>query len=164
MNPQEFSWTEDQQVTVVNPTDQPYSFKVHSKEYVLGPQKIAKMPGYIAWVYVYGMSTQLAQADGKFASWNEEGFRQQYYQKLVKNVDAIVQDIQEEPEPAINTFDEEDDHATLPTDTPSAAEVANTLAADEDEQESKGPVEVKKTPVPDYAQVKPMQAKASKAN
>lgn len=67
------------------------------------------MPGYIAWVYVYGLATQLAQADGVFNRWNEEGFRQEYYDKLVSGVDAIVQSVETvEDEPEVTTFDEAD--------------------------------------------------------
>jgi hypothetical protein len=110
MNPKEFSWSEDQQVTVVNPTDNPYKFKVHNKDYAVGAHKTVKMPGYIAWVYVYGLSTQLAQADGVFNRWNEEDFRPTYYEKLVKSVDALVQDVEEIEEPEVtSTFDEIDE-------------------------------------------------------
>lgn len=64
------------------------------------------MPGYIAWVYVYGLSTQLVQADGKFNRWNEEGFRQEYYEKLVSGVDPVMQAIEVEPQPLVETLDE----------------------------------------------------------
>lgn len=104
MNPQEFSWTEDQQVTVTNPTSDDFTWKVHGKEYMLGAGKTAKMPGFIAWLYVYGQSVKMTQADGVFARWNEEGFRQEYYDKFVAGVDELVQ-IVAEPEPEITTFD-----------------------------------------------------------
>lgn len=106
MNPLEFSWTEDQQITVTNPTAETYKFKVHSKEYQIEPGRSAKMPGYIAWVYVYGLSTQLAQADGVFNRWNEEGFRQEYYEKLVSGVDPVMQAVEIEPQPLVETLDE----------------------------------------------------------
>ena len=107
MKPTEFSWTEDQQVTVTNPTADTYRFKVHNKDYELGAGQTAKMPGYIAWVYVYGLATQLAQADGKFSSWNEEGFRQQYYEKLVAGADPIVQQVVVEPQSQVEVLDTE---------------------------------------------------------
>lgn len=103
MNPDEFSWTEDQQITVTNPTADDFSFKVHGKDYVLEAGRTAKMPGYIAWVYVYEQSVKAVQADGKFNRWNEEGFRQEYFDKFVAGVDNIVQMVEVEPE--IQTFD-----------------------------------------------------------
>lgn len=164
MNPKEFSWTEDQQVTVTNPTDLPYKFKVHNKEYELGAHKTAKMPGYIAWVFVYGLSSQICQAEGNFLRWNEEGYRQEYYDRLVKNVDSIMQAVEEEDEPAVNTFDEEDaeDPDDIPADTPTAAAAANALAGDEDEEEGE-PDQPAETPPPAPAAaapagVKPMTA------
>lgn len=120
MNPLEFSWKEDQQVTVTNPTAETYKFRVHSKEYELGAGKSAKMPGYIAWVYVYGLASKMCQADGNFNRWNEEGYRQEYYEKLVAGVDALVQDVQIEEKPLVQHLDdgtdeeEADDESDLP--------------------------------------------------
>lgn len=104
MNPADFSWKEDQQITVTNPTSEDFKFKVHNKDYILEAGKTAKMPGYIAWMYVYGQSTKMAQADREFNRWNEEGFRQQYYDKFVAGVDNLVQ-VVEAVEPEIQTFE-----------------------------------------------------------
>lgn len=98
MNPQDFNWTEDQQVTVTNPTAEAYKFMVHNKNYELPAGATAKMPGYIAWLYVYGLSTQLAQSEGNFNRWNEEGYRQEYYDRLVVGVDKLVQEIEVQPQ------------------------------------------------------------------
>lgn len=107
MDPKDFSWTEDQSVTVTNPTANPYKFMVHSKEYQLGAGQTAKMPGYIAWLYVYGLATQLAQADGKWSRWNEEEFRQEYYQKLIAGVAPLVETIEVEPEPEVELLEDD---------------------------------------------------------
>jgi hypothetical protein len=148
MNPKEFNWSEDQQVTVTNPTDQPYRFKVHNKDYQLGAHKSAKMPGYIAWVYVYGLASQLAQADDVFARWNEEELRQEYFAKVVKNVEQIVNEIEEEPEDfAGATFDEED----LP-DTPE----------DEFTDDAADETTTSQASTPDTSKVQPMTAKGVK--
>lgn len=109
MNPDDFSWTEEQSVTVTNPTSQPFKFMVHSKEYEVGAGQTAKMPGYIAWMYVYGLASQLSQADGNWSRWNEEGFRQEYYGKVVVGADAVVQTIEVEPAPLVQTFDDEEE-------------------------------------------------------
>lgn len=106
MNPDDFAWTEDQQITVTNPTSDDFKFKVHNKDYLLEAGRTAKMPGYIAWMYVYGQATKLVQADGKFNRWNEEGFRQQYYDKFIAGVDELVQVI-ETDEPDVQTFTDE---------------------------------------------------------
>lgn len=98
MNPKEFSWGEDQQVTVTNPTKADYHFKVHSKDYVVDAGATVKMPGFMAWVYVYGLSSQMAQADKEFMHWNEEGFRKQYYEKLVAGADDLVQAVEKQPQ------------------------------------------------------------------
>jgi len=103
MKPNEFSWKEDQQVTVTNPTKKDFTFKVHSKDYVVGAGQTAKMPGYIAWVYVYKLATQMAQAKKDFIHWNEEGFRQKYYDKIVVEAEQAVQTFV--PEPQIETLD-----------------------------------------------------------
>lgn len=124
MDPKEFSWKEDQQVTVTNPTAETYRFKVHNKEYALDAGKTAKMPGYMAWVYVYGLATQICQADKQFARWNEEGFRQEYYEKLVSGVDAIMEPVAIEEKSPIETLDDDIDSeegAENPTNPDSAA-------------------------------------------
>lgn len=105
MNPKEFKWSEDQQVTVVNPTKDDFKFMVHSKEYVIGAGRTAKMPGYIAWMYVYKLATKMAINAGDFNRWNEEGFRNKYYDKLVAGTDEVVQTV--ELDPVVETFDEE---------------------------------------------------------
>lgn len=97
MNPKEFSWAEDQTVTVVNPTDKPFNFKVHNKDYVVQAGQTAKMPGYIGWVYVYGLASQLCQDAKEFGRWNEEGFRKKYYDKVVVGADDVVQQVVVEP-------------------------------------------------------------------
>lgn len=56
------------------------------------------MPGYIAWMYVSGLASRMCQEDGNFARWNEEGYRQEYFDKLVVGVDQLVQEIEFEPE------------------------------------------------------------------
>ena len=111
MNPKDFSWTEDQSVTVTNPTNEDYTWKVHGKDYTLGAGKTAKMPGFIAWLYVYGQSVKMAQADGQFTRWNEEGFRQEYYDKFVAGIDDLVQVVPEE-QPALTVFGEDSETAT----------------------------------------------------
>lgn len=98
MNPLDFDWKEDQQVTVTNPTADSYKFKVHNKDYELPSGATAKMPGYIAWIYVYGLASKLCQEDNNFNRWNEEGYRKEYYSKLVVGVDNLVQTIEFEPE------------------------------------------------------------------
>lgn len=152
MKPDEFPWSEDQTVTVTNPTAETFKFKVHSKEYKLDAGKSAKMPGYIAWVYVYDMASQLCQADGEYMRWNEEGFRQTYYEKVYSGYDPIMEEIAVE-EPSL--VQEVEDTPEVPTDTPSAADVADSIAAEEDEQE---PAE----PVSGSTGVVPMKAKATR--
>lgn len=68
------------------------------------------MPGYIAWLYVYGLATQLAQADGTWYRWNEEEFRQEYYQKLIAGVAPIVETIEVEPQPEVEVVDDDSDN------------------------------------------------------
>jgi hypothetical protein len=119
MNPKEFGWDESQQVTVTNPTGKDYRFKVHNKDYEVKAGQTVKMPGFIAWVYVYGLSTQIAQDENKFSHWNEEGFRQQYYTRLTQDVDNVIQVVETEPE----TFEEDgeemaDDEASEETAEP----------------------------------------------
>lgn len=107
MDPKEFSWTEDQQVTVTNPTSDPYKFKVHNKEYELGAGQTAKMPGYIAWVYVYGLATQISQAEGTFNRWNEEDYRKTYYERLFVGADELVQKVEVEPQPEVTLLEDD---------------------------------------------------------
>ena len=104
MNPKEFSWAEDQQVTVTNPTKNDYKFKVHSKDYQVNAGATAKMPGYIAWVYVYGLATQIAQDDNVFNRWNEEGFRNKYYDMIVAGTDDIVQSVEAVTPESVTNF------------------------------------------------------------
>jgi len=131
MDPKEFSWTEDQQVTVTNPTTETYKFKVHNKEYELGAGQTAKMPGYIAWVYVYGLSTQIAQAENVFNRWNEEDFRQSFYERLVVGTDNLIQKVVVESEPEVTVLgdDEEEgeEESTQPDKTvkPMSAKASN---------------------------------------
>lgn len=98
MNPQEFEWQHDQQVTVSNPTKDNFQFQVGGKDYEVKAGKSVKMPGFIAWNYVYHQASQLAQADGVGTLWNEPTTREEYYEKLVVGIDPSVQDVQEEVE------------------------------------------------------------------
>lgn len=97
MKPSEFDWQEDQQVTVTNPTENDYPFKVHNKDYELKAGETAKMPGYIAWVYVYGVASEMCQKANEFNRWNEEGFRNKYYDKIVVATDAVIEKIEVQP-------------------------------------------------------------------
>jgi hypothetical protein len=134
MDPKEFTWSEEQHVTVTNPTANDYIFKVHGKEYKLGAGRTAKMPGFIAWVYVYGLSTQIAQADGVFNRWNEEGFRQEYYDKLVVGAEDIVQDVVVAPQPEVHVFDEDSNKAKV---APQISTATDEEEGEEPEQEVK---------------------------
>lgn len=98
MKPKEFSWDESQQVTVKNPTEQDFKFKTHSKEYMVKAGQTVKMPGFIAWKYVYSLGCKMAQDAGDFIHWNEEGFRQKYYDKLVVGADTLIQEVVVQPE------------------------------------------------------------------
>lgn len=98
MYPKEFDWKEDQQVTVTNPTSEDFAFMVHSKSYVVAAGSTAKMPGYMAWVYVNKIAVQMAQKAGDFSHWNEEGFRKTYYDKIVVGVDDVMQTVVPEPQ------------------------------------------------------------------
>lgn len=98
MNPKEFPWDESQQITVTNPTKSAFPFKVHNKDYVVEAGETVKMPGFMAWVYVYNQAVKAAQADGVFYKWNEEGFRKEYFDKFVAGIDDIVQAIETQPQ------------------------------------------------------------------
>lgn len=126
MNPKEFAWSEDQQVTVTNPTGDDFKFLVHSKEYVVGAGQTAKMPGFIAWMYVYKLATKMAIDAGDFIHWNEEGFRKTYYDKIVVGVDNVVQTVEQVPE--VETFGDESEDAPeepLKTVKPMVAKAKN---------------------------------------
>lgn len=110
MNPKEFDWSEDQPVTVINPTGQDYQFQVHSKPYIVKAGQTVKMPGFMAWLFVYGLASQMAQDAGEFLHWNEEGFRKKFYDKLVVGTDQILAPIVTEP-----------DHTPIPVE-PQASE------------------------------------------
>lgn len=79
---------------------------VHGKKYRVEAGQTAKMPGYIAWLYVYGLASQLCQDEKQFARWNEEGFRQTYYDQVVVGADAAFQAVTPEAEPEVRTFEE----------------------------------------------------------
>lgn len=116
MNPDDFPWKEEQQITVTNPTSEVYRFMVHGKAYEVGAGKTVKMPGYIAWLYVYGQAVRAMQADDQFTRLNEEGFKQTYFERFVAGVDSVIQQV-EEVEPEINTFadiNEDDDLEPIP--------------------------------------------------
>jgi hypothetical protein len=112
MDPKQFSWSEDQQVTVKNPTGEDFQFTVHSKSYVVEANTTAKMPGFMAWLYVYNLATKLAQEQGVFYRWNEEGFRPTFIneQNLVVAIDDIVQEVvKEEPTDRVETVHQDSD-------------------------------------------------------
>lgn len=108
MNPKEFWWKEDQQVTVRNVTEKDFNFLVHSKSYSVAAGQMVKMPGYIAWVFVYKLASQLAQEANDALHWNEEGFRKKYFEKLVVGVDDVVQEIVVD-EPAFDVIEDDED-------------------------------------------------------
>jgi hypothetical protein len=112
MDPKDFGWAEDQQVTVTNPTDKAYPFKVHSKEYEVKAGETVRMPGYIAWVYVYGITSQMCQAAGEFNRWNEEGFKQTYFTMVVVGADDVIEKVVVEPKVEPLEAEEEEEEAT----------------------------------------------------
>ena len=117
MNPKDFPWDESQQVTVVNPTKDDYKFKAHNKDYEVKAGQTVKMAGWIGWLYVYGLSCKMAQEAGDFIHWNEEGFRQKYYEKLIVGADSVLQEVVVAPEPTFEAFEEDvlgDDPAETP--------------------------------------------------
>lgn len=107
MNPKDFDWAENQQVTVTNPTAEPFTWQVHGKEYSLGPGLSASMPGYLAWVYVYNQATKMAQADKKFDQWNDIPVRKEYFAKFVAGVQPIIQEVTVEKS-LVETLDDTD--------------------------------------------------------
>lgn len=139
MNPKEFDWAEDQQVTVINPTKDDYRFKVHNKDYMVKAGQKAKMPGYIAWVYVYGLASIMAQntnvqkiESGKvsdFQHWNEEGFRKTYFDKLVMEREEVVQTVEVEDEPLVDTFDDYSEEESQQDEAAAQPEAAPTTVA-----------------------------------
>lgn len=120
MDPKQFNWKADQQITVTNPTKDNFRFQIHSKWYEVEAGQTVKMPGYIAWLYVYKLATKMALAAGDFKHWNEENFRQRYFDKLVLGVDSVIQAITPELPPA-ETF-EADDTVEMPAEPESSDE------------------------------------------
>lgn len=108
MNPKDFDWTEAQQVTVTNPTSEPFIWQVHGKQYTLEAGQSASMPGYLAWVYVYGQSTKMAQEDKRWGEWNDIPVRKEYFAKFVAGVQPIIRTVQIEKS-LVETLDDEDD-------------------------------------------------------
>lgn len=96
MNPKDFDWSESQQVTVTNPTAIAFTWQVHGKEYTLEAGQSASMPGYLAWVCVYGQACLAAQADKKWDQWNDIPVRQEYYGKFVAGVQPLMQTVKVE--------------------------------------------------------------------
>jgi len=98
MSPKDFNWEESQQITVINPTKEDYHFKVYSQDYEVKAGAKAKMPGYMAWMFVYHLAEKICQKEHNFNRWNEEGYRQIYFNRLVVAVDDIMQEVSVEPE------------------------------------------------------------------
>lgn len=113
MNPKEFNWTESQQITVTNPTAELFTWQVHGKKYELAAGQSASMPGYLAWLYVYGQACKKAQAAGMWNRWNEEEIRKEYYEKFVAGVQPIMQSIEVEKSlvQAVDDGDSSDDQS-----------------------------------------------------
>lgn len=107
MDPKEFNWKAEQQVVVTNPTSKNFKFQVHSKWYEVGSAKTVKMPGFIAWAYVYKLAVQMAVSAGDFDKWNEDGIHQKYYDKIVVSVEEVIQQVATVEE-GVKTFESED--------------------------------------------------------
>lgn len=90
MNPKDFEWTEEQQVTVTNPTAERFTWQVHGKEYSLEGGQAASMPGYLAWVYVYGQACLAAQAEKMWDQWNDLPIRKEFYARFVAGVQPLM--------------------------------------------------------------------------
>lgn len=97
MKPKDFEWKEEDQVTVINPNDSEYRFKVHNKDYVISAHSKAQMPGYMAWVCVYGMASKAAQVEKEFEHWNEDDVRSKYYSRFVDSYKPVINEVLEEP-------------------------------------------------------------------
>jgi flagellar biosynthesis GTPase FlhF len=101
MNPKEFGWSTDQNVTVKNPTSDDFKFRVHGKEYIIGAGETVRMPGFMAWLFVYNMAELLAQKNNEYDNrWIDETVRAKYYQEVIVKVDDLIQQIEAvEPDP-----------------------------------------------------------------
>jgi hypothetical protein len=97
MNPKEFDWREDQQVTVTNPTAADFLFQGVNKKFVVKAGQTVKLNGYVAMLFVYKLAIQMAQNDGQFINFIDEDFRKKYYDKLVVGVDEDVQIVDVQP-------------------------------------------------------------------
>ena len=156
MNPKDFPWKTEQSVTVTNPTTDDYRFQVYSKWYEVKAGQTAKMPGYIAWLYVYGLACKMSQADKTWSRWNEEGFRDTYYQKIVVAADEVVQVVKPE-EPGVEVFGDAVDDLDLDDFDEEDLEDEGGSES-EDGDESDGGEGDKNT------EVKPMQPKKKNSN
>lgn len=155
MNPKEFGWEANEQVTVINSTDEAFRFQVNAKLYEVGAGQKAKMAGHIAWLYCYKLAQKIALStnierdkDGRnktsdFQHWNDEGFRQKLYNKLVVGRENAVTVISDEEEP--ETFDE----------PPETFEDADETQEDDVTEPQEGDVSTQ-------TKVKPMKRKVAK--
>jgi hypothetical protein len=144
MNPKDFDWDQDQQVTVTNPTAKAHSFQVHSKFYEVGPHETVRMPGFMAWVFVYTLALELAQRAGEYENkWNDASVRQRYYNKVIVGADELIQKIEPVETSPIEKAEKGETRAVAAAKAAKEAQAAADRAAEEQAAAEKAEAEEK---------------------
>lgn len=81
-----------QMVTVVNPKAQDYPFMVEGRHFIIRGGASERYPGVIANVYLDNMSKIMAQDDDRLGYMGDPNLKRLYYDKLIANVESLVQE------------------------------------------------------------------------
>lgn len=87
-----------QMVTVINPKPEDWPFMVEMRRFIIKSGATERFPGVIANVYLDQMSKILAQDDEKLGYMADPSLRRLYYDKLIVNVEELVNDYNPTPE------------------------------------------------------------------
>lgn len=91
-------YTPLQMVTVINPTENDFPFMVEMRNYMIKAGATERFPGIIANVYIDQMAKILAQEEDNFGHMSDPTLRAQYYDRLIVDVENMVQDYVPTPE------------------------------------------------------------------
>lgn len=90
-------FTPFQMVTVINLKAEDYPFMVEGRHFVIRSGTKEKIPGTVANIYLSQMTRILAQDDDKMSFLSDFALMKQYFDKLIVDVENLVQDYDNTP-------------------------------------------------------------------
>jgi hypothetical protein len=123
-------FTPYQMITLINPKSEDYNFMVEGRHFIIRSGTREKVPGTVANIYLSQMTRIMAQDDDKMSFLSDYALMKQYFDKLIVDVDNLVQDYDVTPAYLKQVPDHmkvQIEKETPPWEKPKANELSNEI-------------------------------------